>query len=89
MLGDYDYINNQQFSICLDERAELCLKINGRPPAPYKEEFSRRLDAVVDPIAVRLGQASLFLSMLPLHLDHPRKVVAFLLRAKSILDELE
>lgn len=89
VLGDYDYINNQQFSICLDERAELCLKINGRPPAPYKEEFSRRLDAVVDPIAVRLGQASLFLSMLPLHLDHPRKVVAFLLRAKSILDELE
>jgi hypothetical protein len=38
---------------------------------------------------MRLGEASLFLSMLPLHIDYPNKVIAFMLKASQILDEVE
>ncbi|MFT4034544.1 MAG: hypothetical protein QM679_03100 [Patulibacter sp.] len=38
---------------------------------------------------VRLYEASLFLSMLPLHIDAPRRVLALALRGAQILDSLE
>lgn len=37
---------------------------------------------------MRLGEASLFLSMLPLHMDYPNKVIAFMLKARQLLDEV-
>ncbi|MBC8111971.1 MAG: hypothetical protein H7Y04_12995, partial [Verrucomicrobia bacterium] len=46
-----------------------------------KSEYSYRL--------VRLYEASLFLSMLPLHIDYPKKVVAYLLTGIKILKELD
>jgi hypothetical protein len=42
-----------------------------------------------DPYLVRLCEASLFISMLPLHMDRPRKVLGFAINANSILDELQ
>lgn len=42
-----------------------------------------------NPKIIRLGEASLFLSMLPLHIDHPNKVIAFILNANKILTEVE
>ena len=51
--------------------------------------FQERLEARgIDVYGVRLREASLFLSMLPLHNDDPRKVLAFVLNAIGILDEL-
>ena len=38
---------------------------------------------------VRLYEASLFLSMLPLHMDNPQKVFGFLLNGIEILQEVE
>ena len=38
---------------------------------------------------VRLYEASLFLSMLPLHIDYPLKVFGFILNAINILEEIE
>ncbi len=38
---------------------------------------------------VRIYEASLFLSMLPLHIDYPQKVFGFLLNAINILKEIE
>ncbi|MBC7389181.1 MAG: hypothetical protein H7329_08235, partial [Opitutaceae bacterium] len=37
---------------------------------------------------VRIFEASLFLSMLPLHIDNPKKVLAFILNAINILTEI-
>ena len=39
--------------------------------------------------SVRVYEASLFLSMLPLHIDNPQKVFGLLLNAKNILKEIE
>ncbi len=39
--------------------------------------------------SVRLYEASLFLSMLPLHIDFPHRVFGFILNAVSILEEIE
>lgn len=38
---------------------------------------------------VRAVELSLFLSMLPLHADHPRKLAGYALVAAEILSELE
>ncbi len=38
---------------------------------------------------VRLCEASLFISMLPLHIDRSRKVLGFGINAANILDALE
>jgi hypothetical protein len=88
ILGDYDYINNHLCEVTLDEKACQRLVLKQTPQHQFKREFEMRVSGCQNMTAVRLGEASLFLSMLPLHLDHPRKVIAFLLRARSILDEL-
>ena len=38
---------------------------------------------------VRIYEASLFISMLPLHIDNPYKVYGFILNAIRILQEVE
>ena len=38
---------------------------------------------------MRIYEASLFLSMLPLHIDNPHKVFGFILNVKNILKEIE
>ena len=38
---------------------------------------------------MRLYEASLFISMLPLHIDYPQKVLGFILNAINILKEIE
>jgi hypothetical protein len=40
-------------------------------------------------LSVRIYDASLFLSMLPLHIDNPHKVMGFILNARNILEEIE
>ena len=42
-----------------------------------------------DYVRVRLYEASLFLSMLPYHMDQPGKVFGFLMNAIRILEEVE
>ncbi len=91
VLGDYDFINGGMFDLALDADNAPTLRLMNYPhhaalqgifkEAAHKTPYDFR--------ALRLGEASLFLSMLPLHLDYPSKVTAFLLRAKEILDEVE
>ena len=90
VLGDYDFINNGLYTIGFTEDNQLTLDIRHSNAAHLKQIFTDQLSAIgYDTRTVRLAEASLFLSMLPLHIDHPNKIVAFLLRAKSILDEIE
>ena len=56
----------------------------------YKELFKKHVEANgYDYRTVRLYEASLFISMLPLHIDYPHKVLGFILNAWGILEELE
>ncbi|WEF32948.1 hypothetical protein [Pseudoduganella chitinolytica] len=90
VLGDYDFINNGQYRVGFTDANALTLQLELARQAPLKPLFVRQLRAHgFDPRIVRLGEASLFLSMLPLHIDVPNKVLAFLLKARAILDEVE
>lgn len=87
ILGDYDFINNRMFSVELSSDARLDLKILENTRDAFKAEFRKRISERMDYDVLRLAEASLFLSMLPLHLDHLDKVAAFLMRANAILAE--
>lgn len=93
ILGDYDWINNDLYSIDLAPGNNLIVSIHveDRDGLEAKKQcfLSQVTAAGVDPFLMRLGEASLFLSMAPLHLDHERKVLAFVLRSVGILEELE
>lgn len=90
VLGDYDFINNGQYRVGFSDANELVLHLALGRQAALKPVFTQALrERGHDPKIVRLGEASLFLSMLPLHIDVPNKVLAFLLKAHAILDEVE
>ena len=90
ILGSYDFICYEQFSISVEEDLQLALKIHNENIKPLKNIFINRLrEAGFDPIRVRLCEASLFLSMLPLHSDNFKRILAFILNANSIIGELE
>ena len=89
-LGDYDFINNGLYSVGFSDNNDLVLHLNYANHLALKPIFQRRARAMGhDERIMRLGEASLFLSMLPLHIDYPNKVIAFMLKAKQILDEVE
>ncbi|WP_120500936.1 hypothetical protein [Roseovarius sp. EL26] len=89
--GSYDFVNNGLFSI--EVNADLKMELNchrGGAPDWVRDRFKRRVaDEGWDYAQVRAVEASLFLSMLPLHLDHPRKLLGFALIAEEIITELE
>lgn len=87
--GLYDFFNNGLFEIRIDEdfHCELHIDFDNRK---YVAMFRRKLeDNGFDYLTVRLYEASLFLSMLPLHMDNPFKVFGFILNARRILKEIE
>jgi hypothetical protein len=87
--GAYDFINNDKFEIVINERLRPDLRVEGRPATWASEMFCRQLEKYgFDSWTVRLYEASLFISMLPLHIDRPRKVLAFAINAANILDTL-
>jgi hypothetical protein len=90
VLGDYDFINSGLYRVGFTDSNDLLLHLEHTNHPALKQQFLRQLRKLgIDPRVVRLGEASLFLSMLPLHSDHPNKVMAFMLRARQILDEVE
>lgn len=89
VLGGYDFINQGRFHISVDEDLRPRLVLENPPPAWAAAMFASQLSAAGhDPKLVRLCEASLFISMLPLHMDRPLKVLGFALRGAAILDEL-
>lgn len=89
-LGDYDFINHGLYRVGFSDNNDLTLHIDYLNQLTLKPLFLNRLETLgYNRFVVRLGEASLFLSMLPLHMDHPNKVIAFMLRARQILDEIE
>jgi hypothetical protein len=90
VLGLYDFINHDLAELHLDRELRLGLSCEGQGLEPLQEAFRAHITALgFDLRLVRLYEASLFLSMLPLHADVPKKVVAFLITAARIMDGLE
>lgn len=87
--GCYDFFNTGAYDITINEDMKYILNVQANTDK-YKEVFQAYLEnAGYDYIAVRIFEASLFLSMLPLHIDNPRKVFAFILNAINIMKEVE
>jgi hypothetical protein len=89
--GGYDFVNNGLFSIEVNDTLGLELQRHrGGAPDWMRNAFCAKLNAEGwDYAQVRAVEASLFLSMLPLHLDHKRKLIAFALSAQEIIQEME
>lgn len=87
--GHYDFFNSDLYEINITDelKSKLVVYADNRQ---YVESFkSKLLEHGVDFKLVRLYEASLFLSMLPLHMDRPKKVYAFILNAIAIIESLE
>lgn len=87
--GRYDFFNSGLYQVEIGEDLKLRLQVDFENQA-YVQLFQKYLEEnqFSYPI-VRLYEASLFLSMLPLHMDNPRKVFGFLLNGIEILEEVE
>ena len=87
--GSYDYFNNGLYEITLNDQLRMQLEIDSGSKEAYValfKEYLERHGFAYD--LVRLYEASLFLSMLPLHMDNPHKVFGFLLNGIAILEEV-
>ncbi len=90
VLGDYDFINNGLYKVDFLDDNNLVLNFSHTNHESLKPIFINQVKAMgYDVRIVRLGEASLFLSMLPLHIDYPNKVLAFMLKASQILNKVE
>ncbi len=87
--GKYDFFNHGLFNIRVDDTFSLSLEIPF-DNSSYVDIFREKVESNgFDYLTVRIYEASLFLSMLPLHSDNPYKVLGFILNAKDILKEIE
>lgn len=87
--GRYDFFNNALFDIRINDKFEYDLEIPF-DNSKYIGIFKRKIEEYgFDYMTVRIYEASLFLSMLPLHIDNPHKVFGFILNVKNILEEIE
>ena len=75
--GRYDFFNSGLYRVEIGKDLRLSLQVDF-----YRPDYQ-------NPPVVRLYEASLFLSMLPLHMDNPQKVFGFLLNGIEILEEVE
>ena len=89
--GGYDFVNGGLVECRIDDSLRLSLTMDhGGPPAWMMQAFRARLATEGwDEFLVRAIEASLFLSMLPLHSDSLDKLPAFCLIAGDIIERLE
>lgn len=84
--GDYDFFNAGLYTIGHRSVSTHTPHQDSTPSTIFKEYLAAHN---LDYTTIRLFEASLFLSMLPLHIDDPHKVVGFILNANNILKEIE
>lgn len=87
--GGYDFFNTALFDIHINNKFLYDLEIPF-DNSNYIEIFKTKVEQNgFDYLTVRIYEASLFLSMLPLHMDNPHKVMGFILNVDRILKEIE
>lgn len=90
VLGGYDLIVAEQIRVGLRDDLGLQLVASRTPDPALGVLFRAALaERGVDLRLLRLYEASLFLSMLPLHVEAPTRVLALALRGAQILGSLE
>jgi hypothetical protein len=89
ILGLYDFFNSGLYEISLDVSLRLQVNVPFHNKRHAKILRTHLIANGFDYCMMRTGEAALFLSMLPLHIDNPHKVLGFFLNAMRILDELE
>ena len=88
--GGYDFINHGLTAIELGADLKPMLKFPLEVPTWAIEQFHAFADECgFNQKRIRLYEASLFISMAPLHIDHPQKVLQFLINAEGILNILD
>lgn len=88
--GDYDFFNYDMVDVVIDNDLSLELRFEKRDTSKFVEIFKQKLEEQgYNYKIVRIFELSLFLSMLPLHIDNRRKVLGFLLNSIRILEELK
>ena len=86
--GLYDLFNCGLYDIYIDEKLKFDLKIK-YDNSEYETIFKEFLvENGYDYNKIRIYEASLFLSMLPLHMDYPKKVFGFLLNGINIMKKI-
>jgi hypothetical protein len=90
VMGGYDFINMHKYELQIEKNIKTKI-VPAHPPRTWmRETFQKHVaEAGYDFRFVRLGELSLFLSMVPLHIDNPKNVFAFLLTANNIMQELQ
>jgi hypothetical protein len=90
-LGDYDLINNGLFELTYTNNLQIQLTTEKlQNNELFRMLFLKKLEENnFDSELVRIFEVSLFISMLPLHIDNPKKVLAFVLNAINILNQIE
>lgn len=87
--GNYDFFNSGLFQVTLQQDLHYHLQIDSNHEG-YTQIFREfLLEHGYDEYLLRVYEVSLFLSMLPLHMDKPLKVFGFILNAIKIMDEVE
>lgn len=87
--GKYDFFNNGLFDIRIADDFSYDLDIPF-DNSEYMKVFKHKAEENgFDYLTVRIYEASLFISMLPLHIDNPHKVFGFILNVDRILKEIE
>jgi hypothetical protein len=90
VLGDYDFINTGLYSVTFNDSNDFLVRFHHTNHDSLKKIFLRKIESIGLKVeTIRLGEASLFLSMLPFHIDSPSKVLAFILIARQILNEVD
>lgn len=89
--GNYDFIVNNLQRIEFDRELNIDLKVS--LPEHYrglKDQFNEWIFKTfsLEVRELRVMEVSLFLSMIPLHLDSKKKALSFLINASQILDEI-
>jgi hypothetical protein len=89
ILGGYDFVVKGLADLQIGPDMAPSIHLPDHEVAPHQAAFRRRLaQEGIDVDAVRLDEASLFLSMLPLHADDPRRVLGLALVGVGILEDL-
>ncbi len=87
--GCYDFFNSGLYEIAIEDNLKFKVEID-TDNRQYRDIFRNYLETNgYSYTVIRLLEASLFLSMLPLHMDQEKKVFGFILNAITILKEVE
>ena len=91
ILGGYDFVNSDLFDCKYDADLGLYLSVDhsGIDTVAQTAFGSQVKKLGISLRNVRSVELSLFMSMLPLHADHPRKLLGFALIACRVIEELE